>query len=150
VYLFTCLAFWWQSDQIMLKTLTFITVLAIMVSCSDNEVPEEIVENITEADTASLVQCSKAEIDAHPGTACCVSGFLKAAPGQTLSYEYYSNIENAAITWNVMSGSITIVSGQHTPVVTVKFGRNFTTGQLVGKATGTGRTCSEALEITNP
>jgi|GEM_PF-2641894 len=82
----------------------------------------------------------------YSGTICCVTGSDLVTPGETLSFDYNSNIINPVFTWEVVSGSITIISGENSPTITVEFGNDFTTGMIRGKAIGD-EVCTEVLTI---
>jgi hypothetical protein len=84
----------------------------------------------------ALLPCDGPEIRAAADPSCCIAGFESAAPGEVLVYQYTSNINEAAITWSVVSGAITIESGQNTDTVRLIFATNFSGGEIscTGKA----------------
>lgn len=96
----------------------------------------------------------------YPGTACCVTGMIKASPGDTLTYEYHCNFCDSAelvFNWEVRSGSIRLIEGQNTATATFTFDENFTSGAIRGYAEGDyldaeneipGKTCSEQIDIS--
>lgn len=86
------------------------------------------------------------EILNYSGTICCVTGSELANPGENLTYQYNSNIISSVFTWEIVSGSITIISGQNTSVVTLEFGNDFTTGVVLGRAVGD-EICTESITI---
>ena len=109
---------------------------AFIISCNDDEMPERKMATYDEDFFAN-----------YTGTGCGIAGPLEAAPGETLSYEYKSNIKNPEVTWFIDAGSITIVSGQNSSKATFKFGDDFSTGAI--RCLGEGdRSCSEGISIT--
>ncbi|MGF1638386.1 MAG: hypothetical protein ACFCUU_15020 [Cyclobacteriaceae bacterium] len=131
----------------------FVCLLFCIASCSRDDITEneeEFDESVcNEADSVFEGQafCDLEFIENYSGTACCVSGPVMASPGETLNYEYYSNISDTEVTWTVISGSIILTSGQNTPIATFEFGDDFTTGCIIGLST-TDLQCSESLSIS--
>jgi hypothetical protein len=68
----------------------------------------------------------------------CVNG--------SYSYTYSTDISNPTITWSVVSGSITLTSGQGTSTATFQFGAGFTSGSI--QALGSNQeVCSESISM---
>jgi hypothetical protein len=95
----------------------------------------------------------------YEGTICCVAGPEKASPDDTLFYSYHSNLPDSAMqyNWNVLSGSITLLSGQNTQIAKFIFGPDFTNGSihgggkspLPGDSTGVfAYQCTTSLEVS--
>ena len=76
----------------------------------------------------------------------CIPGLLKAEQGRTSFYTYNSNTNNSIFTWSIVSGSISIVSGENSKIVTVKFGDDFTNGVIKCESTGD-KHCNTRLEV---
>lgn len=151
-----------------LASLIIISCFAIFFgSCSDNSVIQD--DNITgKADnrinsslrTDSLPTtmngdtiiggikiCDLNYVKNYPGTACCVSGPIQASPGDTLKFNYYSNLEDSGllVTWEVRDGDIRLISGQNASEVTFVIGNDFTNGKIRGDGESSGRGCSEEI-----
>lgn len=91
--------------------------------------------------------CDLDQIANYPGTACCVSGPVKAAPGDSLSYEYHTNLKNGKVTWTVACGSIILTNGQNTSTATFTFGDDFTEGCIQGHGENEKQICSSSIRI---
>ncbi len=119
-----------------LQTRVIACGFAIIFSCTDDEMRERKMATYDEDFFAN-----------YSGTACGVVGALEAAPGETLTYEYKSNIANPEYTWFVDAGSITLTSGQNSSKATFKFGNDFSTGVIRCLEEGD-QSCSEVITIT--
>src|SRR5690606_27440301 len=126
-----------KNKTIYLLLFVFITLIT---SCSDDD--ESSDNNIKES---SELVCGE-DMSNYSGIICCVSGSELASTGESLSFEYNSNINNPVFTWEIISGSISIVSGQNTATVTLEFGDDFTTGEILGKGDGD-EICTESFTI---
>ena len=91
--------------------------------------------------------CNLNYVENYPGTACCVSGPIQAGAGDTLKFNYYSNLEDSGllITWEVTDGDIRLISGQNTSEATFVIGDDFTNGRIRGDGESSGRGCSEEI-----
>ena len=69
------------------------------------------------------------------GTCCDIDGRILVEPNSTYTYTHTFNRGLYSVDWTVLSGDITLVSGQNTNSATFKFGNNFTTGQISAFAT---------------
>ena len=117
-----------KNKPIYLSLFAFIVFSIGLISCTnENEGNDE-----QNTDGRKLIECDVEFVENYLGTACCMTGFAEAKPGETLQYEYHSNMIDPVpiIEW-VVSGDITIVSGEDSPIVTVKFGDNFTEGTII-------------------
>jgi hypothetical protein len=131
----------------------FVCLLFCISSCTNDEVNgddqscDEVVCNEADSIYQDRAVCDLDFIASYNGTACCLSGPVKVNPGESLSYEYHSNIPNAKITWEVICGSIELTDGQNTQTAKFKFGDDFTTGciQALGENE---RICSESFSIS--
>ena len=126
-----------KNRTIYLLLFVFVT---LTTSCSNDD--ESSDNNIR---VLSELVCGE-DMSNYSGTICCISGPELASPGESLSFEYSSNIINPVFTWEIISGSISIVSGQNTATVTLEFGDDFTTGEILGKGDGD-EICSELFTI---
>ena len=101
--------------------------MTFTISCSNDD---ESSDNNTESST---LVCGEED---YPGTICCVTGSELASPGENLSFEYNSNTNNTIFTWKIVSGSISIVSGENSQMVTLEFGNDFTDGIVHCESSG--------------
>lgn len=123
--------------RLILKSFRKFTFFAfVFISCSNTD---------DNNNANSELVCGE-EILNYSGTICCVTGSELANPGENLTYQYNSNIISSVFTWEIVSGSITIISGQNTSVVTLEFGNDFTTGVVLGRAVGD-EICTESITI---
>ena len=120
--------------------LLLFVLITFTISCSNNDESTDLSKN----ENPELV-CGK-DISIISGTICCVNGSDFASPGETLSFVYGSNTNNSIYNWTISSGSITIVSGENSQTVTVKFGNDFTNGIINCYATGD-LECEADIEI---
>jgi len=134
-----------KNNSIYLKFIALtILLISSIVACTSENSNDEI--NI---DKREKIECDLVYVITYPGTACCITGFAEAVPGETLEYEYHSNMidPTPTIEWSIISGDITIVSGGDSSKVTVKFGDNFTEGAI--RAFGDnhdGKSCSDGSQ----
>lgn len=71
------------------------------------------------------------------GHRCCVTGTAEAWPGQIHTFRYQTSKDpHPYVNWEV-SGDIEVIDDQHTIYLTVKFGPNFTYGEIVGRGNAT-------------
>ena len=115
-------------------------IITFTTSCSNNDESTDDSNN----ENPELV-CGK-DISIVSGTICCLTGSDFANPGETLSFVYGSNTNNSIYNWTISSGSISIVSGENSQTVTVKFGNDFTNGIINCNATGD-LECEADIEI---
>jgi hypothetical protein len=116
-------------------------IITFTTSCSNNDESTDDSNN----ENPELV-CGK-DISIVSGTICCVTGSDFASPGETLSFVYGSNTNNSIFNWTISSGSISIVSGENSQTVIVKFGDDFTNGKINCYASGD-LECEADIEIT--
>jgi len=121
--------------------LLLFVLITFTISCSNDD--DESTDD-SNNETSELV-CGE-DISNYSGTICCVTGSELASPEEILSFEYNSNIINPVFTWEIISGSISIVSGQNTSKITLEFGSDFTTGEILGKGDGD-EICTELFTI---
>lgn len=125
-----------KNRTIYLLSFVFVT---LTISCS---IDDESSDNSKES---SELVCGEDMLN-YSGTICCITGAELASSGESLSYEYNSNINNPVFTWEIISGSISIVSGQNTSTVALEFGNDFTTGKILGKG-DSDEICTELFTI---
>jgi hypothetical protein len=119
------------------------TILALIMlfSCHDGgpigmpEIPEEEQDSTLNIDS-TFQHCDAAFIASPIGTRCCVSGPSVAKPGDTLTYHYQINHSDDQVSWEVREGDISILSGEDSLALTVKFGSTFTTGYIQAYGSG--------------
>lgn len=131
-----------------LLVFSFVFLFISFLSCSKDD---EQSDSQTKEEIAAQNKCEEAINNAttNGGVACCVLGKLKAAPGDTAEYTYNSSFTNKTYNWTIVSGDITIISGENSKTVKVKFGDNFTGGEIVGLGDNQeGRKCSDSIEVT--
>lgn len=128
-----------------MKNQTFYLLLSVLImftiSCSNDEESS----NNNDNENSELV-CGE-DISNYSGTICCITGNNLASPGETLSFVYESNRDNNVFNWTIISGSISIINGQNSQTVTVKFGDDFTNGIIKCYASGH-LVCDALIEIT--
>ncbi len=119
--------------------------LATISACTSNETDSLILQDTADASCAD----SKANDPNFDGTACCIQRNSELSTSAPIVYEYFTNIVNPDITWEVVSGDIEIVSGANSSTVSVRLGSSFTSGELVGSSIGaTGQLCSDLVVIS--
>lgn len=104
-------------------------LLAGMFSCSE--------ELTSEDKLISTPEASK-DADASILAACNITGCSLVPPGCTNTYTYVSDFSSVVTTWNVVSGDITLLSGQGTSQATFQFGSGFSTGAIQASGEGSG------------
>lgn len=127
---------------------TFAILTISFLSCSKDD---EQGDSQTKEEIAKQNECEEAINDAitNDSVACCVLGKLQASPGDTIEYTYNSSFTSKIYNWTIISGDITIISGENSKTVQVKFGDNFTGGEIVGLGDNQeGRKCSDSVEVT--
>lgn len=126
-----------------MRNVIFIMVL-MMLSCAE-PANEEILEPEAppEEQSPAAVDSTFSECDEFIaehmgiGTACCISGFVVAAPGDTATYQYHINHPDAAVSaWVILEGNLSIYTINNPCTVTVIMGANFTGGILQAQASG--------------
>ena len=120
--------------------LLFVLIL-VTISCSNDD---DEANDDGNNETSELV-CGK-DISIVSGTTCCVTGSDFASPGETLSFVYKSNTNNAIFNWTITAGSISIVSGENSQTVKVKFGNDFTNG-IINCYASSDLVCGAIIEI---
>jgi hypothetical protein len=85
---------------------------------------------------SNFQHCDSVFVATYFGTACCTTGPTVAKPGDTVRYHYQMNHRDAQVSWQILEGDISFISGQETHTVTVLFGPNFTTGLIIGEGNG--------------
>ncbi|MEH6765753.1 MAG: hypothetical protein V7655_14710 [Aequorivita antarctica] len=120
-----------------------LTFLPLANSCSSND------DSDRENKEAIDLICGEAGYTVGPPgpTICCVNGSDVASPGETLTFEYNSNLADPVFNWVVNSGAITIISGQNTSTVNVLFGSDFTTGEIACHSIGMDIRCGADFTI---
>ena len=119
------------------KSFVFFFSLVLIISCTTDDNANNEGENNT--------LCGES-MEGYTGTICCVLGSDTGIPGNQLTYEYESNRTHTEIEWEVVSGDMTIVSGQGTTSVVVELGANFEGGELSGLGNGELK-CSAIVNI---
>lgn len=146
------------------RLIVFCLVMTLAFACLEDDSPKEPAndeqesENTLKSDMlkvdASFRYCDSVAVVTSSGTSCCVSGPTIANPGDILEYHYQINQLDPQIYWEILQGDIVIIGSQDTHTVTVKFGPNFISGSIQGKAKGNPVNglptiaCEEAVNIT--
>jgi hypothetical protein len=118
--------------------------LLILFSCSKNE--ETLFDESIYFDNDANCE------ESFTGNCCDVDGRVIVIPNNSYVYNYngknngVTNISN--IKWEVISGSISIIQGQGTNQVTLKFGQDFTTGKIKASSLVNNDYCENSLEIS--
>lgn len=132
----------WKLILLLLGTLPF--------SCSEDDN-----SRISLADTASETCTNTKVFDSNfTGTACCSQRNSELTIGNTIEYQYFTNLDDPNITWEVKSRDIEIISGGNSNIVTIRLSDSFTEGELYVLGTGTsgqdaGLVCGHTIAITN-
>ncbi len=116
-----------RKPNLTYKSFMFFFIIAVL-SCTVNEQEETIEETVPLKKEYRLEICS--DYAAATGTKCCISGALNAYPKDTLEYVYKNNLASPQINWQVIAGSISIISGKNSDTVKVVFGDDFDGGQI--------------------
>jgi hypothetical protein len=97
----------------------------------------------------------KDECEQSRGTCCDTDGRILVVPNQTYTYTYFNNTVNVTdpnytINWEILEGSIELISGQNSSEAKFKFDSNFTTGKIraTGKIDGGCCECQNTIEIS--
>jgi hypothetical protein len=116
-------------------------ILISIYSCSDTNM-----QDIESSNRAKKLPQSETLLE--PFT-CNVDGEALVFKGQTCSYTYTSNLPLQSITWSVVSGNITLISGQNSSTAVFQFASNFTGGQIKarGVESGQGDICERTETI---
>jgi hypothetical protein len=82
--------------------------------------------------------CDSVEVaNFKDGHRCCVTGTEEVWPGQIHTFRYQTSKDpHPFVNWEV-TGDIEIIDDQHTIYLTVKFGPDFTNGEIVGRGNAT-------------
>ena len=145
----------------MKKVYLFVAMAAIgFSSCTENEsTSPSLLGDILHTDPDDNPEYYDADGDCPeviPGGLCCdLDGRILVRPNYDYTYTYGGNTYDSnqniytVVKWEVISGSITLLEGQHTRNAKFRFGSKFTTGQI--KATGyssNGEVCGSILTIS--
>ena len=116
----------------------------VMVQVSDGELTNEAqvtvnINNIAEFEDNSTENCSNTAVfdPNFTGTACCTQRISDLSAGNTLQYEYSTNLPDPKVEWQVNSGDLEIIEGANANVVTIRLGDTFTEGKIFVLGTGT-------------
>jgi hypothetical protein len=149
--------------SLMLEKLIYpvILILLMLNGCADDGSTE--VNETTEPETPKEEQDSTIVVDStfHEcdsfisermgiGTACCISGYVVANPGDTANYRYHINHQDAMASWLIIEGDMSILKGKESTTVTVIMGPEFTGGILQALGSGYKESrliCNDRLEI---
>ncbi len=121
-----------------------------LLGCSEdenNETSPSTTSSEIQLNGVIFNQCDQEEIDNHPGTICCISGPLEASPNETISLEYSSNLQNPSVTWEVVSGELSLVNSPNSNTATFDVLEGFSGGSVKGYG-DTGKDCSVVIEIS--
>ncbi|SHJ51206.1 hypothetical protein SAMN04488028_101353 [Reichenbachiella agariperforans] len=99
---------------------------ALTFSCSDSD------DNTVSLEDDAPDTCANTEVydPNFTGTACCIQRNSDLSIGEIIEYEYFTNLTDPSIDWEVISGDIEIVSGSSSSVVTIRLGDSFTEGVI--------------------
>ena len=88
-------------------------------------------ESIILTDDSSETCANSAVFDPDfTGTACCTQRNSELTIGDTIEYEYFTNLIHTNVSWEVHSGDMEIISGSNASVVKVRLGDSFTQGEI--------------------
>ena len=130
------------------KTLIIVIFSLVTLSCSNDDD-----NGINLKDDSKNCGSTSVFDPTFTGTACCIQRNSELNLNGYIEYEYFTNLADPNIEWQVSSGDIEIVSGKNSKVVTIEFGDSFTGGVIFALGTGTtgedvNLRCSESVTIT--
>ncbi len=117
------------------KFALIIISLIVFSSCSTDEIEPDI----------QLIESIESFAKS---TDCDIEGSSIVSPGSTVTYTYTSNLSPNTITWSILSGNISIISGQGTNTVTLSFASNFNGGSILADGINGVIHCSESFSIS--
>ena len=122
-----------MKTSLKLRSLIFASLftLATISACTTNETDSIILQDTADLSCAD----SKANDPDFDGTACCIQRNSELSASAPIVYEYFTNLPNPDVSWEVVSGDIEIVSGANSSTVTIRLGSSFTGGEISGGAT---------------
>lgn len=129
------------------KTRILLFIISILlVDCASEKVDEPI-----KIDDSYLYDQDGECSSIASGLCCDVDGRILVEIDKNYSYNYESKFsgQSVQINWQVLEGSITIISGQNTNEAVFKFNTDFTAGKI--KAFGEdelGNSCSSTISIS--
>ncbi len=105
--------------------MTFL-VISVIISCSDSK------EELTNLEDSVTGICNDTRLtDSNfDGTICCTQRNSDLSFSSTIEYEYFTNLSNPKVSWQVNTGDIEILSGENSNVVSIRLGEGFTEGEL--------------------
>jgi hypothetical protein len=131
-----------------LKFIFCIISLILIFSCNKDDGSNDIL-----SDDPSYYD--QDECEQSRGTCCDTDGRIFVVPNQIYTYTYFNNTANATdpkytINWEVLEGSIVLLSGQNTSEAKFKFNTNFTKGKIraTGKVADSCCECQSTIEIS--
>ncbi len=140
----------------ILLSLFVIITLTILNTCKNNSgpapTPNEGNHTFTGPDTIlnGMHICNLKYINDYGGTTCCISGPILASPGDTLNFQYNSNLPDSGliVRWQVVDGSLNLLSGQNTQNVKFIAGDDFNGGKISGYGSmDSAYVCTDELTI---
>lgn len=143
-----------MNKKSIIGLLSFLTIVTTIGCNNDNDITENLpiteeYEFIIELNGTKYIECSRAAINATSGTVCCIAGPIEALPGETIQFEYSSDLIEPELTWEVTSGKLTLLEGLNSPTATFRVGEGFTEGSVaaVGNSKDE-RLCGEEIKIS--
>lgn len=122
--------------SINVLSLIMIFIAVVLFSCEEETI---------KPDSNVVLDKYKSELP----VSCQVSGNSEAPRNTYGIYTYSTDITDVAYCgWSVVSGDISIISGQDTSTVYLKFGSNFSGGSIRGMAIGESGECAEVFNIS--
>ena len=127
-----------------LKLLWVIVLIPFIFACSEEDI------QIDESNLSVEEQTSSKGVKILQRIGCDITGRLCGSPGGTTTLTYVpEEFEPDNITWSIQSGNVSIISGQGTNTVTLRFASNYTGGTVAAIGTAPGANiCGESRPLT--
>jgi len=135
------------------KVLLFLTLTAVF-SCSesdDNIIDLEGKVFNLEDNSDEICDDSRLNDPNYTGVICCTQRNSDFNSNNIVEYEYFTNISNPNILWEVKSGDIKIISENNAEKVTIMIGENFDEGSIfvLGSSDNDNSACGHTIFIKN-
>ena len=127
-------------------------------SLNENNLNDTVKNNVNPSQDSFILTDDSDEVCNDPkitdpnytGTICCTQRNTPLSLEDTIEYEYFTNLPNVSVSWEILSGDIEFVSDDNSKKVTIKLRDNFREGQLRGIGTSIDDTfllCTHTITI---
>jgi len=125
----------------MKKIIFMFATITVLFSCQKESLDSYDLEEI------ETVQNVVKDESTTKQTNCNISGSTLVSGNTTRTFTYTTDISNSTITWTVLSGNITITSGQGTSSASFRFGSSFAGGSIRAVGQNGALICSDVITI---